>query len=120
MHLTRNIIAKDYQLILIINRAGIKNNKVVTINRNSWNEKEEKVLQQILEKNKEYVLEYSFELACKKLNRSLSAIKQHYYYHKNKYDKQILKKEFNDMIKNKTYKIVKHKNLFIVKYENIR
>ena len=55
----------------------------MTTNRNSWSEKEEQVLINILEKNKDYVLEYSFNLAAIKLNRSLSAIRQHYYYHKN-------------------------------------
>ena len=85
-----------------------------TLNRNTWSIKEEKAFQQILEKNKEYVLNYSFELAALKLNRSLNAIKQHYYYHKKKYDKKNANKEFIEAIKANNYKIVKYKNLFIV------
>ena len=86
----------------------------MTINRNSWSEKEEEILFKILEKNKKYVLTYSFEQAALKLNRSLSAVKQHYYYHHNKIKKKSLKKEFSNLIKNGDFKIIKHKNLFIV------
>ena len=86
----------------------------MTTNRNSWSEKEEQVLINILEKNKDYVLEYSFNLAAIKLNRSLSAIRQHYYYHKNKINKSSLKKEFKKLVKTDKYKLSKKGNLFIV------
>lgn len=85
-----------------------------TLNRNSWSEKEEKILEQILKKNKEYVLSYSFEQAALKLNRSYSAVMQHYYYHKKKYDKKNVTQEFKEALKTNNYKIIKHKNLFIV------
>ena len=86
----------------------------MTTNRNSWSEKEEQVLINILEKNKDYVLEYSFNLAAIKLNRSLSAIRQHYYYHKNKIDKKSLQNEFKSLIKSGKYKLSKKGKLFIV------
>jgi predicted thioredoxin/glutaredoxin len=86
----------------------------MTTNRNSWSTKEEQVLINILEKNKDYVLEYSFNLAAIKLNRSLSAIRQHYYYHKNKIKKSSLKKEFKQLVKTDKYKLSKKGNLFIV------
>jgi hypothetical protein len=86
----------------------------MTTNRNSWNQREQKVLFDILEKNKQYVLTYSFELAAKKLNRSLSAVTQYYYYHKNKISKNSLKKEFKQLVKTDKYKLSKKGNLFIV------
>lgn len=86
----------------------------MTTNRNHWSEKETSILFNILEENKKYVLTYSFELAAKKLNRSLSAISQYYYYHKNKIDKKSLKKEFRLVIKTGNYKLSKKGNLFIV------
>ena len=86
----------------------------MTTNRNHWSEKETSILFNILEENKQYVLTYSFELAAKKLNRSLSAISQYYYYHKNKIDKKSLQKEFRSVIKTGNYKLSKKGNLFIV------
>lgn len=86
----------------------------MTTNRNSWSPKEEQVLFDILEKNKQYVLEHSFNLASRKLNRSFSAIKQHYYYHLNKIEKKSLKKEFKSLIKSDNYKLTKKGNLFII------
>jgi hypothetical protein len=49
-----------------------------------------------------------------KLNRSLSAIRQHYYYHKNKIDKKSLQNEFKSLIKSGKYKLSKKGKLFIV------
>ena len=46
-----------------------------------------------------YRLEYALQLASMKLNRSLSAVRQHYYYHKNKIDKKSLQKEFKSLVK---------------------
>ena len=86
----------------------------MTTNRNSWSPKEQEVLLKILEKNKEFVLSYSFELAAKKLNRSLSAVSQYYYYHKNKIEKQSLNKQFKTLVKSGKYKLTKKGNLFIV------
>jgi hypothetical protein len=86
----------------------------MTTNRNSWSPKEQEVLLKILEKNKEFVLTYSFELAAKKLNRSLSAISQYYYYHKNKIEKQSLNKQFKTLVRSGKYKLTKKGNLFIV------
>lgn len=86
----------------------------MTTNRNSWSPKEQEVLLKILEKNKQYVLTYSFELAAKKLNRSLSAISQYYYYHKNKIEKQSLNKQFKNLVNSGKYKLSKKGNLFIV------
>jgi hypothetical protein len=86
----------------------------MTTNRNSWSPKEQEVLLKILEKNKEFVLSYSFELAAKKLNRSLSAISQYYYYHKNKIEKQSLNKQFKTLVRSGKYKLTKKGNLFIV------
>ena len=86
----------------------------MTTNRNSWSSKEQEVLLKILEKNKQFVLTYSFELAAKKLNRSLSAISQYYYYHKNKIEKQSLNKQFKTLVNSGKYKLTKKGNLFIV------
>jgi hypothetical protein len=86
----------------------------MTTNRNSWSLKEQEVLLKILEKNKEFVLSYSFELAAKKLNRSLSAVSQYYYYHKNKIEKQSLNKQFKTLVRSGKYKLTKKGNLFIV------
>jgi hypothetical protein len=86
----------------------------MTTNRNSWSTKEQEVLLKILEKNKQFVLTYSFELAAKKLNRSLSAISQYYYYHKNKIEKQSLNKQFKTLVNSGKYKLTKKGNLFIV------
>jgi hypothetical protein len=86
----------------------------MTTNRNSWSPKEQEVLLKILEKNKQFVLTYSFELAAKKLNRSLSAISQYYYYHKNKIEKQSLNKQFKTLVNSGKYKLTKKGNLFIV------
>jgi hypothetical protein len=86
----------------------------MTTNRNSWSPKEQEVLLKILEKNKEFVLSYSFELAAKKLNRSLSAVSQYYYYHKNKIEKQSLNKQFKTLVRSGKYKLTKKGNLFIV------
>ena len=86
----------------------------MTTNRNSWSTKEQEVFLKILEKNKQFVLTYSFELAAKKLNRSLSAISQYYYYHKNKIEKQSLNKQFKTLVNSGKYKLTKKGNLFIV------
>ena len=86
----------------------------MTTNRNSWSEKEESILFKIIDDNKDYILEYSLQLASMKLNRSLSAVRQHYYYHKNKIDKKSLQKEFKSLIKSGKYKLSKKGKLFIV------
>jgi hypothetical protein len=86
----------------------------MTTNRNHWSEKEEGILFKIIDDNKDYILEYSLQLASMKLNRSLSAVRQHYYYHKNKIDKKSLQKEFKSLIKSGKYKLSKKGKLFIV------
>jgi hypothetical protein len=86
----------------------------MTTNRNHWSEKEENILFKIIDDNKDYILEYSLQLASMKLNRSLSAVRQHYYYHKNKIDKKSLQKEFKSLIKSGKYKLSKKGKLFIV------
>jgi len=86
----------------------------MTTNRNSWSEKEELILFNLIEDNKKYILEYSLQLASMKLNRSLSAIRQHYYYHKNKINKKSLQNEFKSLIKSGKYKLSKKGKLFIV------
>ena len=83
------------------------------LSRGTWTEREEKIFADVLEKNKEYILDYSFELLAQKLHRSLSAIKQHYYYSKKKNNNNV-KDNFIEVIKNNDYKVVKHKHLFIV------
>ena len=85
----------------------------MTTNRNSWSEKEESILFNLIEDNKEYILEYSLQLASMKLNRSLSAIRQHYYYHKNKINKKSLQKEFKSLIKSGKYNLSKKGILFL-------
>lgn len=86
----------------------------MTTNRNHWSKYEDQVLFDILEQNKDFVLEYSFTLVCKKLNRSMSAVRQHYYYHLNKIETKSLKAEFKKLIKDNNYKLIKKGNLFIV------
>ena len=86
----------------------------MTTNRNHWSEKEESILFKIIDDNRDYILEYSLQLASMKLNRSLSAVRQHYYYHKNKIDKKSLQKEFKSLIKSGKYKLSKKGKLFIV------
>ena len=86
----------------------------MTTNRNHWSPKEEEVMFQILEENKEFVLDYSFKLIAEKLSRSLSAIRQHYYYHFTKIQKKALNNEFKKLVKNGKYKLTKKGNLFIV------
>lgn len=86
----------------------------MTTNRNHWSEKEEQILFDIIKKNRDYVLEHSFNLASRKLNRSYSSIKQHYYYHKKQENLMSLKKKFRTIVNNGNYKITKKGNLFIV------
>lgn len=86
----------------------------MTTNRNSWSQKEKQTLFQIVEENKQFVLSYAFEQTALKLNRSLSAVTQHYYYHRNKIEKQSLNKQFKKLIKTGKYKLSKKGNLFIV------
>ena len=86
----------------------------MTTNRNHWSEKEENILFNTIETNKQYILEYALQLASMKLNRSLSAVRQHYYYHKNKIDKKSLQKEFKSLVKSVKYKFSKIGKLFIV------
>lgn len=86
----------------------------MTTNRNHWSEKEESILFNTIEANKQYILEYALQVASMKLNRSLSAVRQHYYYHKNKIDKKSLQKEFKSLIKSGKYKLSKKGKLFIV------
>lgn len=86
----------------------------MTTNRNSWSPKEEQILFQIVEENKQFVLSYAFEQAALRLNRSLSAVSQHYYYHRSKIERQSVNKQFKKLIKTGKYKLSKKGNLFIV------
>jgi hypothetical protein len=85
------------------------------LSKGTWTEREEKIFTDVLKKNEEYILDYSFQLLAQKLHRSLSAIKQHYYYSiKKKTNSNNIKAKFIEVIKQNDYKVVKHKHLFIV------
>lgn len=85
-----------------------------TLSKSSWSEKEDKELMRIIEHNNQYVLEYALNLACKKLHRSLSAIRQHYYILLNKQNEKQLKQQFINEITTGDFKLSKHKNKYIV------
>jgi len=85
-----------------------------TITRNSWSEKEDQMLMKIINQNNKYILEYGLNLASKKLHRSLSAIRQHYYVLMKKQNEETLKRQFIDAVTTSDFKIIKRKNQFIV------
>jgi|694.fasta_scaffold58306_9 hypothetical protein len=85
-----------------------------TLSKSSWSEKEDKELMKIIDQNNQYILEYGLNLAAKKLHRSLSAIRQHYYVLLHKQNEEILKRQFIDAVTSSNFKIVKRKNQFIV------
>ena len=85
-----------------------------TLTRNSWSEKEDQTLLKIVDNNNQYILEYALNLAAKKLHRSLSAIRQHYYVLMNKKNEQDLKRQFIDAVTTSDFKIVKRNKQFIV------
>jgi hypothetical protein len=85
-----------------------------TLSKSSWSEKEDKELMKIVEHNNQYILEYALNLACKKLHRSLSAIRQHYYQLLHKQNEEQLKQQFMNAITSGDFKITKNKNKYIV------
>ena len=85
-----------------------------TLSRSSWSEKEDKELMRIIDHNNQYILEYGLNLAAKKLHRSLSAIRQHYYILLNKQNEENLKRQFIDAVTTGDFKLSKHKNKYIV------
>jgi hypothetical protein len=85
-----------------------------TLSRSSWSEKEDKELMRIIDHNNQYILEYGLNLASKKLHRSLSAIRQHYYILLNKQNEENLKRQFIDAVTTGDFKLSKHKNKYIV------
>ena len=85
-----------------------------TLSRNSWSEKEDQMLMKIINQNNQYILEYALNLASKKLHRSLSAIRQHYYVLMNKKNEQDLKRQFIDAVTTSDFKIIKRNKQFIV------
>jgi hypothetical protein len=85
-----------------------------TLSRNSWSEKEDQALLKIVRQYDQYILEYGLNIACNKLHRSLSAIRQRYYKLYNKQNEETLKRQFIDAVTSSDFKIVKRKNQFIV------
>ena len=85
-----------------------------TLSRNSWSEKEDQVLMKIINQNNQYILEYALNLASKKLHRSLSAIRQHYYILMQKQNEENLKRQFIDAVTTGDFKIIKRNKQFIV------
>ena len=85
-----------------------------TLSKSSWSEKEDKELMRIIDHNNQYILEYGLNLAAKKLHRSLSAIRQHYYVLMRKQNEETLKRQFIDAVTTSDFKIVKRNKQFIV------
>jgi hypothetical protein len=85
-----------------------------TLSRNSWSDKEDQMLMKIVKQYDQYILEYGLNIACNKLHRSLSAIRQRYYKLYNKQNEEILKRQFIDAVTTSDFKIVKRNKQFIV------
>lgn len=85
-----------------------------TLTRNSWSEKEDQTLIKIINQNSEYILEYGLNVAAKKLHRSLSAIRQHYYQLMKKQNEELLKRQFIQRVTSSDFKIIKRNNQYIV------
>ena len=85
-----------------------------TLTRNSWSEKEDQTLLKIVDNNNQYILEYALNLAAKKLHRSLSAIRQHYYKLVHLENQEALKRQFIDQVITTDFKIIKRNNQYIV------
>lgn len=85
-----------------------------TLNRNQWSAKEEAILDIMLDKYEGFVLEYAFQKTAAKLSRSLSAVRQHYYYHRKKIDINSSKKQFISLLKKQNYKLTRVSNVYIV------
>ena len=84
------------------------------LSRNSWSEKEDQTLLKIVKQYDQYILEYGLNIACNKLHRSLSAIRQRYYKLYNKQNEENLKRQFIDAVTTGDFKIVKRNKQFIV------
>ena len=85
-----------------------------TLSRNSWSEKEDQTLLKIVKQYDQYILEYGLNIACNKLHRSLSAIRQRYYKLYNKQNEENLKRQFIDAVTTGDFKIIKRNKQFIV------
>ena len=85
-----------------------------TLSRNSWSEKEDQTLLKIVKQYDQYILEYGLNIACNKLHRSLSAIRQRYYKLYAKQNEENLKRQFIDAVTTSDFKIVKRNKQFIV------
>jgi hypothetical protein len=85
-----------------------------TLSRNSWSDKEDQTLLKIVKQYDQYILEYGLNMACNKLHRSLSAIRQRYYKLYNKQNEETLKRQFIDAVTTSDFRIIKRKNQFIV------
>jgi len=85
-----------------------------TLSKSTWSDREDQTLMKIIEQNNQYILEYALNLASKKLHRSLSAIRQHYYVLMNKKNEELLKRQFIDAVTTSDFKIVKRNKQFIV------
>ena len=85
-----------------------------TLSRNSWSEKEDQTLLKIVKHYDQYILEYGLNIACNKLHRSLSAIRQRYYKLYTKQNEENLKRQFIDAVTTSDFKIVKRNKQFIV------
>ena len=85
-----------------------------TLSRNSWSEKEDQTLLKIVKRYDQYILQYGLNIACNKLHRSLSAIRQRYYKLYNKQNEENLKRQFIDAVTTGDFKIIKRNKQFIV------
>ena len=85
-----------------------------TISRSSWSEKEDQLLLKTVAQYDKYILEYGLNIACNKLHRSLSAIRQRYYKLLTKQNEQLLKQQFINAVTTSDFRIIKRKNQFIV------
>ena len=85
-----------------------------TLSRSSWSDKEDQLLLKTVAQYDKYILEYGLNIACNKLHRSLSAIRQRYYKLLTKQNEQLLKQQFIDAITSKDFKIIKKNKQYIV------
>lgn len=85
-----------------------------TISRSSWSDKEDQLLLKTVAQYDKYILEYGLSIACNKLHRSLSAIRQRYYKLLTKQNEQLLKQQFIDAVTSNDFKIIKKNKQYIV------
>lgn len=85
-----------------------------SVSKVQWTDKEDAIILKMVDKHKEYILEYAFQQAATKLYRTLYAIKQRYYKLLEKQNQQLIKQQFIDIVTTSDFKLSKHKNKYVV------